>query len=176
MTANSLVAGDGAMGTVAWVFVLVSAAEALAIPTTRLRAQIKFRAFMAGEFSMPTAKSHARNQSFFMARVMRLPRLVLRVRNNATRINTTAAASSPAPMASAPWRLKPEVSPVGARTFVCVSAILGGGAFVGITFVEFESDSAGGGGFAFFSTGGGLAGTARGGIEGTRLVPTFVPI
>jgi hypothetical protein len=139
-------------------------------------AQIKFHAFMGEEFSMRTTKSHARNQSFFMARVMRLPRLVRRERTSTNTINTTAATRSPAPTASAPWRLRPEGPPDGAGAFVCISAILGGAAFVEIAFVEFDSDSTTGGGLGSTLAGGGLGSTARGGTEGSGLVPTLVPI
>ena len=125
---------------------------------------------------MRPTKSHARNQSFFMARVMRLPRLVRRERTSTKTINATAAISSPAPTASAPWRLKPEGSPAGAGAFVSVSAIFGGVAFVEIAFVELGRDSTAGGGLGFTLAGGGLGSTARGGTEGSGLVPTLVPM
>jgi hypothetical protein len=73
-------------------------------------------------------------------------------------------------------RLKPEVSPDGIGAFVCVSAILGGAAFVEIALVEFDSDSAGGGGFDSTLAGGGLGSTALDGTKGIGLVPTLVPI
>src|SRR5579862_8931100 len=171
-------AKDGGTGRdLSWFCVgLVSSALAATRAANKLSAQSKLTAFMAGEFSMPAAKSHARNQSFFMERVMRLPRLVLRVRTSTKMINATAATSSPAPMASAPRRLKPEVSSDDAGAFVCAAATLGRAAFVGIGVVELDGDSAGGGGIDSTLAGGGLGGTILDGTKGIGLVPTLVPI
>src|SRR5579859_1517213 len=150
---------------------------ALATPTVANApsAQSRLIIFMAGEFSMRAAKSHARNSSYFIERVMRLPRPRRRERISAKMTTRTATTSSTAPMASAPLRLKPEFSPVGAGALVCVSAIFGGAAFVGLALVG-PGGASTGGGFDATLAGAGLVKTERAGIAGSRLVPTFVPI
>ena len=124
---------------------------------------------------MREAKSHARNSSYFIERVMRLPRPRLREWSNTKMISTTAAASSAAPTASALLRLRPVFSGGGARAFVCVSASFSDLAFVGLAFVERDNAWTGGGCDSTLA-GGGLLSSVVGGVSGIKLVPTFVPI
>src|SRR3974390_710853 len=85
---------------------------ALATPraANRPSAQSNVMVFMAGQSSMGTAKSHARNHFLFIDLVIRLLPREVRERINPRRMRSAATLNNIAPVFRAPWRLKPEFS------------------------------------------------------------------
>jgi hypothetical protein len=140
---------------------LVSWALTATTPANKASAQSKLNVFMAGEFSILAAKSHARNYSLFIERVMRLePDLRARRRMKIPRM--MAAPKNTAPIASALRLSRSGFSGGDGIAFVMfaggfVSALVCTTVLAGRAAVAFVSPTGTTGGvFVGFGTGGGF--------------------
>ena len=138
----------------------------------RLNAQIKFVAFMAGNFYTRAAKSHGGILSFFIVCVMRLAGSVWRERRSVKTASPAATAKNDAPMASEPLLVRSEFTAGAATKFVCAIELVGAAetVFVWIKVAAFVGSGSGSGGGGFVPTvlptmmsGGRSAGVSGGG-------------
>src|ERR1700690_3731498 len=100
--------------------------------------------FMGGKFSRPAVKSHARNQSFFMARVMRLSWSDLRERRRRKAVRPPATTTLATPMNNTLLLPVPELSGGGAVAFVAVCDPVAFSGWVGTVLVGIDVSSTAG--------------------------------